>query len=230
MYKLFVLRIVCFSLILKLKIFNILDKTFNRFLNMNDLYKTVLIYGPPGVGKGTVCKCLSISDSVVHVSTGEIFRGLDSNSKMGKVVKSYLDKGNLIPDDITIEIWHEFVQNKIKNKQYSPSKQYLLLDGIPRTLKQASLLEKYIKVEYVIVLDMSDISKLTDRMKKRALIENRSDDLKEDVLENRIKIYLNDTIKLLKHYPENIIFHFNSDQKKLEVIRDVLIKFASILD
>lgn len=197
---------------------------------MNPLYKAVLIYGPPGVGKGTVCKCLSISDLIVHVSTGEIFRGLEPNSKMGKLVKSYLDKGNLIPDDITIDIWHEFVENKIKAREYDPNKQFLLLDGIPRTLKQASILEKYIKVEYVIVLDMKDVSKLIERMKKRALIENRSDDLKEDVLKNRINIYLNDTSKLLKHYPENIIFHFNSDQKKLEVIRDVLIKFANLLN
>lgn len=196
---------------------------------MSNLYKSVLIYGPPGVGKGTVCKALSISDSVVHISTGEIFRGLDKGSKLGKVVNGYLEKGNLIPDDITIDVWHDFVLNKIKNKQYDPNKQVLLLDGIPRTLKQASILEKYIKVEYVIVLEMKDLEKLVERMKKRAVIENRKDDLKEEVLENRIKIYLNDTTKLLKHYPENIIFHFNSDQKKLEVIRDVLNKFAGIL-
>ena len=197
---------------------------------MNTLFKSILIYGPPGVGKGTVCKCLSVSESVVHVSTGEIFRGLDPNSKIGKLVKSYLDKGNLIPDDVTIDVWHEFVENKIKKNEYIPSKQYLLWDGIPRTLKQASLLEKYIKVEYVLVLEMKDITKLIDRIKKRAVIENRTDDLNESVPENRMKIYLNDTVKLLKHYPEKIISHFNSDQKKLEVIRDVLIKFAAILD
>lgn len=196
---------------------------------MNTLYKSVLIYGPPGAGKGTVCKCLSISDSVIHISTGEIFRSLDPSGETGKRVKGFLDKGCLVPDDLTIDIWHEFVENRIKTRSYDPLKQYLLLDGIPRTLKQAMLLEKYLKVERVIVLDMKNISKLVDRMKKRALIENRSDDLNENVLENRIKIYLNDTVKLLKHYPENMIFHFNSDQKKLEVIKDVLIKFASFL-
>lgn len=197
---------------------------------MNNLYNTILIYGPPGVGKGTVCKCLSLSDSVVPVSTGEIFRRLGPNSKLGRLIKSYLDKGDLIPDDMTIDVWHEFVQNKIKSKEYMPSRQYLLLDGIPRTLKQASLLERYVRVNYVIVLDMKDTSKLIARMKKRALIENRTDDLDEKVLNNRIKIYLSDSTKLLKHYPENIIFHFNADQKKLEVIRDILIKFAPILD
>jgi adenylate kinase len=197
---------------------------------MSDLYKSVLIYGPPGVGKGTVCKCLSISNGIIHISTGEIFREIDPNTKMGKMVKEYLDQGNLIPDDMTVDIWHEFVEDKIKFKEYDPSKQYLLLDGIPRTLKQASLLEKYIKVEYIIVLDMEDKSKLIKRMKNRALIENRGDDLKDEILEKRVNIYLNDTIKLLKHYPNDIIFHFNSDQKKLEVIRDVLIKFASILN
>jgi adenylate kinase len=205
------------------------SRGFHAVISMNNLYKSVLIYGPPGVGKGTVCKALSISDSIVHVSTGEIFRGLEPNSKMGKIVKSYLDKGDLIPDDLTIDVWHEYVEEKIKKKLYDPSKQFLLLDGIPRTLKQASLLEKYISVKYVIVLDMKDVSKLMQRMKKRAVLENRSDDVSEKVLENRINIYLNDTIKLLKHYPQNLIYHFNADQKKLEVIRDVLINFASIL-
>jgi len=197
---------------------------------MNSLYKSILIYGPPGAGKGTVCKSLSISDSVVHVSTGEIFRGLDPNSKLWELVKSYLDKGTLLPDDMTVDIWYDFVQKKIKNKEFIPSKQFLLLDGIPRTLKQAILLERYVKVEHVIFLDINDMSKLIDRMKKRAVIENRMDDHDEKVLENRINIYLNDTVNLLKHYPKDIISHFNSDQNKLEVIRDVLNKFASILD
>jgi len=197
---------------------------------MSSLYKAILIYGPPGVGKGLISKVLNLADSVYHVSSGDIFRGIDEVSEVGKIVKSYLDRGALIPDDLTVKIWHDFVLDKIEAKEYSPAEQYMLLDGIPRTLKQAIFLERYVRVEYVIVLDMKDLNKLIDRMKKRALIESRSDDLKENVLEKRINIYLTDTVKLLNHYPKDIIFHFNSDTKKLEVLKDVLTKFASILD
>ncbi|NGX49213.1 MAG: adenylate kinase [Candidatus Anoxychlamydiales bacterium] len=196
---------------------------------MENLYKSILIYGPPGSGKGTISKALNLSDSVTHVSTGDIFRGIDPSSEKGKMINNYLKKGNLLPDDFTVDIWHEFVEHKINEGIYEPKEHFLLLDGIPRTLKQSILLEKYIKVEYIIVLEMKDLDKLIARMENRALTENRSDDLDKKVLKNRIDIYLNDTTKILKHYSNDKIFNFNADQKKLEVIRDVLMKFAPIV-
>ena len=196
---------------------------------MQNLYKSILIYGPPGSGKGTISKALNLSDSVTHVSTGDIFRGIDPSSEKGKMINNYLKKGNLLPDDFTLDIWHEFVKHKINEGIYDPKEHFLLLDGIPRTLKQSILLEKYIKVEYIIVLEMKDLDKLIARMENRALTENRSDDLDKNVLKNRIDIYLNDTTKILKHYSNDKIFNFNADQKKLEVIRDVLMKFAPIV-
>lgn len=196
----------------------------------NNIFKSILIYGPPGSGKGTVSKFLNLSESVYHVSSGDMFRGLDKNSKLGKHVNEFLIKGNLIPDELTIEIWHEYVLAKINAKEFLPDKQFLLLDGIPRTLKQATLLEKFIKVNYIIVLDVEDINILIKRMKNRALLENRTDDADEKILNNRLDIYLNDTTKLLKHYPKDIIFHFNANQKRLEVIRDVLIKCANLIE
>ncbi|NGX32705.1 MAG: adenylate kinase [Candidatus Anoxychlamydiales bacterium] len=196
---------------------------------MQNLYKSILIYGPPGSGKGTISKALNLSDSVTHVSTGDIFRGIDPSSEKGKMINNYLKKGNLLPDDFTLDIWHEFVKHKINEGIYDPKEHFLLLDGIPRTLKQSILLEKYIKVEYIIVLEMKDLDKLIARMENRALTENRSDDLDKNVLKNRIDIYLNDTTKILKHYSNDKIFNFNANQKKLEVIRDVLMKFAPIV-
>ncbi len=192
-------------------------------------FKSILIYGPPGSGKGTVSKFLNISDEIFHLSTGDIFRALDPKSELGLLANSYLDKGNLIPDDITLKIVNEFLLNKVQEKEFDPEKQYLLLDGIPRTLKQAVLLEEHIDVKYIIALEMKDESKLIERMKNRALLENRKDDLNESVLKNRLNIYKEDTLKILGHYPKNFTFHINADQKKLEVIKDVLIKISSFL-
>ena len=194
---------------------------------MEKLYKSILIYGPPGAGKGTISQALSLSDSVFHLSTGALFRSIDPNSEKGKMIKSYIDKGNLLPDGLTIDLWHEYVKDQIKLKKFK-KEQYLLLDGIPRTLKQSILLEKYIQVEYIIVLQIENIDKLIARLKNRAKIEGRMDDLDENILKKRMDIYLQDTTKLLKHYPQSKIFNFNADQKKLEVIKDVLMKFASI--
>ncbi|NGX28374.1 MAG: adenylate kinase [Candidatus Anoxychlamydiales bacterium] len=194
---------------------------------MENLYKSILIYGPPGAGKGTISQVLSLSESVFHLSTGALFRSIDPNSEKGKMIKSYIDKGNLLPDGLTVDLWHEYVEDQIKLKKFK-KEQYLLLDGIPRTLKQAVLLEKYIQVEYIIVLQIEDTDKLIARLKNRAKIEGRMDDLDETILKKRMDIYLQDTTKLLKHYPQSKIFNFNADQKKLEVIKDVLMKFASI--
>ncbi|NGX63365.1 MAG: adenylate kinase [Candidatus Anoxychlamydiales bacterium] len=196
---------------------------------MDNVYKSVLIYGPPGSGKGTISKFLSHSDTVFHVSTGDIFRAIDPKTEKGKQIKKLIDAGVFVPDDVTIDIWHSFVEDKIKKGEYKPNEQFLLLDGIPRTLKQAILLEKYISVEYIIVLEMKDVKKLIDRLKNRALIEKRLDDVDEKILQKRMDIYLNDTTKVLKHYPKDRIYNFNADQNKLEVIKDILGKFAAIL-
>ena len=117
----------------------------------------------------------------------------------------------------------------IATNRYFPKKQFLLLDGIPRTPKQAEMFDKYIKVEHIIVLEMHNIDGLIARMKKRALIEKRADDADESVLKTRMNVYERDTKSLLAHYPETLISRFNADQKPLEVLRDVLVKLSNVL-
>lgn len=192
-------------------------------------FRSVLIFGPPGSGKGTLGKFLSSAGNHFHLSSGDIFRGLDPESAAGKLFHNYASKGLLLPDEVTIQIWHHYVHGLIATNRYFPTQQLLLLDGVPRTLKQAKLLEKHIKVEGVIVLEVQDIEKLIKRLQRRAIIEKRHDDLDANVLRTRMEVYEHDTMKLLDHFPSSLISRFNAEQKPLEVLRDILVGLTDLL-
>jgi len=195
----------------------------------NELFRAVLIFGPPGSGKGTLGKFLSSAGNHFHLSSGDIFRGLSPESPAGQLYHNYAGKGLLLPDEVTIQIWHHYVHGLIATNRYFPLQQLLLLDGIPRTIRQADLLQKYVKVERIIVLEIGDTEELIKRIQRRALIEKRTDDMDPRVLETRMEVYQKDTLKLLKHYPQDVLSRFNADQKPLEVLRDVLIGLSALL-
>ncbi len=195
----------------------------------NTLMKAILIFGPPGSGKGTLGKFLSSAGNHFHLSSGDIFRSLSPESPAGQLYHNYAGKGLLLPDEITIQIWHHYVHGLIATNRYFPASQLLLLDGIPRTIRQTDLLQKYIQVEKIIVLDVEMIEELIKRIQRRALIEKRTDDLDPQVLRTRMEVYQKDTMKVLKHYPDRLIARFNGSQKPLEVLRDVLVGLSSLL-
>jgi adenylate kinase len=192
-------------------------------------FRAILIFGPPGSGKGTLGKFLSTAGNHYHLSSGDIFRGLSPESPAGKLFHTYASKGHLVPDEVTIQIWRHYVGGLIATNRYLPHEQYLLLDGIPRTRKQAEILEKYIKVMRIIVLDMPNSEGLIKRMKRRAIIERRMDDTDEKVLKTRMEVYQKETLSLLNYYPKDLVVRFNADQRPLEVLRDVLIDLSFFL-
>lgn len=191
--------------------------------------RAVLLFGPPGSGKGTQGKFLSSAGNHFHLSSGDIFRGLAPESAAGKLYYSYASKGHLLPDQVTIQIWHHYVDGLIATNRYLPHQQLLLLDGIPRTVKQAEMVDKYLNILGIIVLDTDNFDGLTQRMKRRAMIERRMDDFDEKVLKTRMQVYQKETVKLLKHYPPKLISRFDADQRPLDVLRDILIHLSDLL-
>ena len=195
---------------------------------IKDPFKSILIFGAPGVGKGTLGKFLSTAGNHCHLSSGDIFRGLSPESPAGMLYEKYAGKGLLVPDDVTIAIWYNYVAGLISTNKYFPKEQYLLLDGLPRTLNQAKLLDQYIKVEHILVLEVKEIEVLIKRIQRRAILEKRSDDADPDVLKKRLQVYEEDTVKLLEHYPSSLISKISADQTPLGVLRDVLVQFTDI--
>lgn len=192
-------------------------------------FQSVLIFGPPGSGKGTQGKFLSSAGNHFHLSSGDVFRGLSPESPSGKLYHKYAGKGQLLPDDVTIEIWHHYVLGLIATNQYFPKEQLLLLDGIPRTVKQAEILKRFIDVKKIILLETDDQNVLIQRVKRRALIERRHDDNDEGILQKRMEIYEKETSPVLSYYPEELIARFRADQRPLEVLRDILISLSDLL-
>lgn len=191
--------------------------------------RAVLIFGPPGSGKGTQGKFLSSAGNHYHLSSGDIFRGLSPESPAGELYHSYAREGKLVPDEITIEIWHHFVMGLIATNRYFPDEQLILLDGIPRTKHQAEILDGHVEVEKIILLESNSKDVLVQRLKRRALIERRFDDSDEKVLRNRMEIYEQETVPVLAHYPEEKIVRFDAELRPLDVLRDILISLCDTL-
>lgn len=189
---------------------------------MNQNYKTILLFGPPGVGKGTQGEIMRNIPGFFHVSTGEIFRNLDSQSDIGKLFFQYSSRGELVPDDVTIKIWSQHVYANSILGLYKPTQDLMILDGLPRSVSQAKLLHRYIDVLKIIHLVCKDKEALFERMRKRAAKSNRVDDAKEDVIRRRWEVYENETFPVLSFYPPEEIVEVDAMQSPAMVVGSIL--------
>lgn len=184
-------------------------------------YRAVLFFGYPGCGKGTQGAALAGMPHLTHLAMGDIFRGLNRDSEIGKEFLSYSTKGMLVPDELTVRLWNAFVSDKARIGEIDPNYHTLLLDGIPRTPSQVELIGGYVEVLKVVHLNMRNQDKLVERLRLRASKSGRPDDAKVEVILNRIKVYEESTRPVLECYDKDLIAHINADQSPLAVLRDI---------
>jgi adenylate kinase len=173
-------------------------------------YRAILLFGAPGVGKGTQGQRIGQLPHYRHLSTGDLFRSLDRDSPLGKEVRSYSERGVLVPDELTIRIFHDAIERLISRSQFDPARDTLVLDGIPRNVNQAQHLEGQVRVVRILYLVSSNEQVMIDRMKRRAEVEGRKDDADEAVIRRRFEVYRHETKPVLDYYPSDLIVEIDA--------------------
>lgn len=185
----------------------------------------ILIFGPPGCGKGTQSEFLVNQYNLKHLSTGDIFRdNIKNKTDLGIEAKNYMDKGQLVPDSITIDMLGMKMQNESEFKGF-------LFDGFPRTKKQAESLDSFLlkmnqDISMMICIDVPQ-DELVKRLLKRGEISNRLDDQNEEIIFNRIKIYKEKTEILKEYYHKQNKFFSVDGVSTIDIVKR---KIFSLID
>ena len=165
----------------------------------------IILFGPPGAGKGTQAERIRDNYNFLHISTGDVFRyNIKNETELGKRAKSFIDRGELVPDDVTIKML-------AGEMQQADDKNGIIFDGFPRTKAQAKALDDLLneqneKIDALISLDVDD-NILIERLKERGKTSGRKDDADENVIKNRIQVYYTETEVVKAHYNEQNKLH-----------------------
>ena len=189
---------------------------------MTTPYRCILLFGMPGVGKGTQGQLLGQIPGIGHMATGDMFRSLDRQSELGRKFLEYSSQGLLVPDELTVELWRQYMQGKIHSHAYMPDRELLLLDGIPRSVQQVRQMSDKIAVLRIIHLMTDDIDAMVSRMKRRAEQQGRHDDADEQVIRRRFEVYHADTAPVLDEYDPAIITNIDAIGRPAEVLLRIL--------
>jgi Adenylate kinase and related kinases len=185
-------------------------------------YRTVLLFGAPGSGKGTQGKILGTVPNFFHCACGDIFRNLRIDSPIGRVFIEYSSRGELVPDEQTIALWRQTIEGNTRTGIFHPEQDTLVLDGIPRNVRQAEMLKDTLDVIGIFYLSCTNFENLVKRLQRRALRENRLDDASLDVIRKRLETYERETKPVLNYYGKDLVHHIDADQPPAKVLIDIL--------
>jgi len=185
-------------------------------------YNTFILFGAPGSGKGTQGKTLGTIPRFYHCACGDVFRSIDTRTKVGNAFLEYSSKGELVPDEITVELWRAAIDAAVEVHKFKPDIDTLVLDGIPRNIGQAKIMEDMIDVKKVFLLSCPSRETLFYRLKKRALKDNRLDDANDQVIQRRLDTYETESKPVLSYYPKEMVTVVDATQPPSKVLFDIL--------
>ena len=174
-------------------------------LNTSLTMTNLVLFGKPGAGKGTQAAFLKDKYNLVHISTGDIFRyNIKNETKLGKLAQSYMDKGDLVPDEVTIQMLQEEVEK-------NPNAEGFIFDGFPRTIAQAEALDAFLtskgmRIHGTLALEADD-EILIKRLVERGKVSGRTDDQDEEKIRNRFTEYNEKTAPLIAFYQAQDKYH-----------------------
>ena len=163
-----------------------------------------------------------------HLSCGDVFRSLNISSPEGREIYQFSSRGQLVPDELTVKIWKKSLLGHIAISRYKPPDEMLVLDGIPRNPNQIELLKDTINVLHIIHLVCADLDKMIDRIKRRAIRDNRADDANEEVIRTRFEVYRRESEPVINAYPAEIISQIDAMASPPEVLVGVLQKLIPV--
>ena len=171
---------------------------YNLILQKTKRMTNIVLFGPPGAGKGTQAEVLKVKYQLVHISTGDVFRyNIKNQTELGALAKSYMDKGHLVPDGVTIKMLNAEVEK-------NPEANGFVFDGFPRTAAQAEALailmeEKSSQINAMVALEVDD-EVLVGRLLERGKTSGRADDADESIIRERVAEYYRKTDILKDFY------------------------------
>jgi adenylate kinase len=185
-------------------------------------YQTYILFGAPGSGKGTQGRTLGSIPRFYHCPCGDVFRAIDTRTKVGQAFLEYSSKGQLVPDDITVQLWKVALDAAVEAHKFKPDIDILVLDGIPRNVAQAKIMDELIDVKQVFHLSCPNREALFMRLKKRALKDNRLDDANEEVIQRRLALYESESKPVLGYYGQDRITCIDATEPPAKVLMHIL--------
>jgi adenylate kinase len=185
-------------------------------------YHTLLLIGMPGSGKSTQGKIMDALPGIHYWKAGDVLRAIDPDSDIGGVIHQHLSRGELVQDELAVSLCLDDLEARATAGAYHPDSDLLVLDGIPRTVRQAVLLDEQVAVIKILHLVCDDVEQLVQRLRQRAEQQGRADDADEGIIRHRLGVYQRDTAQVLGYYPAEHIAPIDALRSPAEVFDQIL--------
>jgi adenylate kinase len=185
-------------------------------------YQALLLIGLPGSGKSTQGKILGALPGIHYWEASEAFRAIDADSDIGRVIHQQISRGELIPDELAVSLCLDDLKARVTAGIYRPASDLLVLDGIPRSVRQAALLDAHVAVVRILHLVCGDVEQVVQRLRQRAAKQGRADDAEQHIIRHRLAVYQRDTARVLEYYPTECIATIDALRSPAEVLDQIL--------